>query len=414
VAEAEAVSVVVNEAAAGAEAVAASVVVNEAAAEAATAPVGVKEAVAAEAAAPAVLLPEPTLQLLPPEIPMPSGVTVDSVLVRYVKNRERLRATVHGIAGPTEGTIYKSAGLNEFEPEATVVGDEFVRKSLAGEDWYVKNHLWNPCRLPLVPAKVPEYDAAEWYATHFNGLRPFVVYLLPAGGGGGGGAAAVGEVAACEVVVYQIPDDKYVPKALAATTNNHNTSSSSSSSSSSNNNNNNSQAAAVVEHRLLYTQRLARYHADRVFVPMDVTNAAGSEMFAGDDARRTNNSHGSRNGSAILAVIGDDTGVFVGKFFFTFPLAGDRIVAFYSEVGRNDVPYPVAVGREFVYFLTELAQVPRAELDPFCKSPADWASAYQHYYNHSKLCPGLTKRAIAYKVPHPSQFMPLLVQKPRF
>eukprot|EP00961_Rhodomonas_salina_P238760 3226889-Rhodomonas_salina.1 len=238
-------------------------------------------------------------------------------------------------------------------------------------EWEVKNFVWDPSRLPVVPSKVPEFDA-DWYATHFNGMRPFVVYVSEGG----------------DVAVYQIPDDGFVRSEDSK------------------------RLVNMTERRLLYTQRIGQYKADRVLVPVDLTNVAGSAMFEGADIG-ADNVHGSWDGNSILAVVGDSC-VFVGKFFFTFPLAGDAIEAFYSDVGRNDVPYPVVVGREFVYFPIELAQVPRKELEPFCHNPANWASAYQHYYNHSKQCPNLTKSAIAYEVPHPSQFMPLLVQKSRF
>eukprot|EP00927_Polykrikos_kofoidii_P066101 TRINITY_DN61762_c0_g1_i1.p1 TRINITY_DN61762_c0_g1~~TRINITY_DN61762_c0_g1_i1.p1 ORF type:complete len:369 (-),score=58.59 TRINITY_DN61762_c0_g1_i1:173-1279(-) len=336
-----------------------------------SAPPAVVTSEAAEAEAPteleAAAPPEPTLRQLPASIPMPSGVTVDSELVKYVNGR----SWFYGIAGSAEGTIYKSVGLNEFEPEATAIEDGYVRKSLADsdEEWTLKEYVWNPSRTPVVPAKVAEFDA-DWYAMHFNGLRPFVVYILNG----------------VELAVYQIPDDGFVPRDKLY--------------------------KPMAELRMLYTQQIGHYRADRVFVPVDLSNVAGSVMFE-DPSLNRDNVHGSWDGNSILAVVGHSC-VFVGKFFCTFPLAGDTIEAFYSDVGRNDVPYPVAVGRNFVYFLTELAKVPRSELDPFCSSPADWASAYLHYYNHSKLCPHLTKSLIDYEVPHRSQFMKLLVAKCNF
>ena len=57
-------------------------------------------------------------------------------------------------------------------------------------------------------------------------------------------------------------------------------------------------------------------------------------------------------GNSMLVSLGNSRYAFIGHNIaeFTTP-DNDEIVVFYSPVGNSDVPYPVAVGRKYVYFL---------------------------------------------------------------
>jgi hypothetical protein len=51
---------------------------------------------------------------------------------------------------------------------------------------------------------------------------------------------------------------------------------------------------------------------------------------------------------------------------------GDVITKYYSIIGPNDVPYPIAVGKKYVYFMAEYLYYP---VNIFvCKTPHDWAN----------------------------------------
>lgn len=80
--------------------------------------------------------------------------------------------------------------------------------------------------------------------------------------------------------------------------------------------------------------------------------------------------------SILLHMVGRDY-VYVGDKIYAFSLRdGDEFEGYYSPVGNNDVPYPVLVGKHFVYFMLEKKTVPREQF------PKDqvWEDAYKEYY----------------------------------
>jgi len=86
-------------------------------------------------------------------------------------------------------------------------------------------------------------------------------------------------------------------------------------------------------------------------------------------------------GNTILLELGDQqTCVVIGDAIKEFPIK-DKVIEYFSEIGNNDVPYPVLLGSENVYFLLhDNAFVPRS------KFPAkqDWKSAYTIFYDKMK------------------------------
>jgi len=75
---------------------------------------------------------------------------------------------------------------------------------------------------------------------------------------------------------------------------------------------------------------------------------------------------GAGRGNSLLAEVGAGRYVFVGEQIYEFTVAsGDRVVAYQSPIGNNDVPYPVAVGADHLYFLLmgDYCYVPRALFD---------------------------------------------------
>lgn len=83
-----------------------------------------------------------------------------------------------------------------------------------------------------------------------------------------------------------------------------------------------------------------------------------------------------RTGNALLLKV--KTGyVFIGHEIYSFKTK-EEIKKFYSPVGNNDVPYPLAIGKENVYFLLEKRCVPKKD---FPKG-IDWENdAYGFFYD---------------------------------
>ena len=69
-------------------------------------------------------------------------------------------------------------------------------------------------------------------------------------------------------------------------------------------------------------------------------------------------------GNSILLKIGDKRYVFIGHTIYEFSTK-DEITEYHSPVGNNDVPYPVAIGKNYVYFMIEDVYVAKELFEDF-------------------------------------------------
>jgi hypothetical protein len=68
---------------------------------------------------------------------------------------------------------------------------------------------------------------------------------------------------------------------------------------------------------------------------------------------------GWAKGNSLLLQISSERYVYVGDCVFSFePVDEDTIVKYYSPVGNNDVPYPYAVGKKYVYLMWDKSYYP--------------------------------------------------------
>lgn len=84
-------------------------------------------------------------------------------------------------------------------------------------------------------------------------------------------------------------------------------------------------------------------------------------IFAGDNLMKDPDYEniGRFRGNSILLKISDTSYVYVGDCVFSFePVDEDTIMKYYSPVGNNDVPYPYAVGKKYVYFMWDKSYYP--------------------------------------------------------
>jgi hypothetical protein len=65
----------------------------------------------------------------------------------------------------------------------------------------------------------------------------------------------------------------------------------------------------------------------------------------------------------------------------------DKVDDYFSLVGNNDVPYPILLGTENVYFLLDNAYYPRSAFTAKM-SKLDWEDAYQYYFGFKDLATG--------------------------
>jgi hypothetical protein len=80
-------------------------------------------------------------------------------------------------------------------------------------------------------------------------------------------------------------------------------------------------------------------------------------------------------GNSVLLQLSATHYVYIGHEIYEFTME-DPLVKYYSLVGHSDVPYPVALGKENVYFMLDKKYVPRSKFP----EETPWEDAYQSYY----------------------------------
>jgi hypothetical protein len=106
-------------------------------------------------------------------------------------------------------------------------------------------------------------------------------------------------------------------------------------------------------------------------------------------ATKFSGGHGAKfNGNSLLIQLTNTRIVYVGEFAYEFDLMPQDGIDFYSSpVGNNSVPYPVLVGKKWVYFMSDCNAVLRRHVEdlvPIVNKPAKdiFNDAYWYFYGH--------------------------------
>lgn len=83
-------------------------------------------------------------------------------------------------------------------------------------------------------------------------------------------------------------------------------------------------------------------------------------------------------GNSIVLQLKDKY-IFIGHEIYEFTMPNDEIEKYYSVIGPNDVPYPVIVGKNNVYFMLDKKFVSR-EAFPLKMSNLQWQNVYALFY----------------------------------
>ncbi len=81
------------------------------------------------------------------------------------------------------------------------------------------------------------------------------------------------------------------------------------------------------------------------------------------------------DGNTILLRLNTYDYVFVGGKIYEFSTPNDEIIEYLSQVGNNEVPYPVAFSDKNVYLMLDNGYVPKDKFPPF-----DKYETYSYYY----------------------------------
>jgi len=84
-------------------------------------------------------------------------------------------------------------------------------------------------------------------------------------------------------------------------------------------------------------------------------------------------------GNSILLELSSKKYMYIGTEIYTFETE-DKIESYYSLIGNNDVPYPIALGTDNVYFMLDHTYVKRHMILYPKMKEVDWEGAYAMYY----------------------------------
>lgn len=121
-----------------------------------------------------------------------------------------------------------------------------------------------------------------------------------------------------------------------------------------------------------YSKLIKELTVKEVYVGKSTGNAASAD-------HRPDQAHIFVGNSILLHVSGKKY-VHVGTSIYEFEME-DKVDKYFSMVGRNDVPYPVLLGTENVYFMLEddHCYLPR-EMLPADFTKAQWEDCYNYFY----------------------------------
>jgi hypothetical protein len=121
-----------------------------------------------------------------------------------------------------------------------------------------------------------------------------------------------------------------------------------------------------------YSKLIKELTVKEVYIGKSTGNARGAD-------HRPDQAHIFVGNSILLHVSGNKY-IHIGSSIYEFEME-DKVDQYFSMVGRNDVPYPVLLGTENVYFMLEgdHCYLPRDML-PADLTKAQWEDGYTYFY----------------------------------
>jgi len=191
--------------------------------------------------------------------------------------------------------IHRQIDKNTFERKLTRVTKGYEKQKPHTKKW-IKDHYWNPVQKPITRKKVPEYSIMKWYNTHDNGGTPYIVYVNSTD---------------TKAIVYRIPKkDYFVPEEMYEN----------------------------WRYKFPDTMRQMFHEKFGIFE---------GKVFIGEAPCRKQD-----EGNSILVKTGARRYTYIGTDVYKFTIPqDDEIIRYFSLMGNNDVPYPVALGKKYVYII---------------------------------------------------------------
>lgn len=125
----------------------------------------------------------------------------------------------------------------------------------------------------------------------------------------------------------------------------------------------------------IYDNFIKSYKVKKVFIGKSITG------FPIGDHKKKDSKY--FDGNSILLQITSNKYVFIGDTIYEFLMNNnDKVEKYYSMVGHSDVPYPIILGENNVYFMLDRTYVNRDEF-PIDMKNRDYENAYSFYFGHA-------------------------------
>lgn len=203
-----------------------------------------------------------------------------------------------------ENHIYKVVDYNKFEDNKTKIPPG-ARKVELSQD-FIQEYFCGS-KISAVEDKniLQKYSKDRHYLTHDNGGRPFCVFINKN-----------------YVDVYKIPENVHMTDSD-------------------------------------YKKLSKYYYTEKVFHCVPIKTYVGKSS-GGPACDHSIKDAKLFVGNSILVKISEYDYVYIGTEIFRFKAKNDEIIAYYSPIGNSDVAYPVAVGKNFVYFMLDNVRVAKS------------------------------------------------------
>ena len=89
-------------------------------------------------------------------------------------------------------------------------------------------------------------------------------------------------------------------------------------------------------------------------------------------------------GNSILLQLNKHLYVFISHNIYCFK-TNEEIIKYYSLIGNSDVPYPVALSKNYAYFMLDCQQIERKKIP----KDTDWPNGYSWFYGHATGTKGM-------------------------
>jgi hypothetical protein len=90
-------------------------------------------------------------------------------------------------------------------------------------------------------------------------------------------------------------------------------------------------------------------------------------------------------GNSILAQLSNNRYLHIGADIYEFTTPdNDKIIKYFSKIGNNEVPYPIALGEKYVYQMLNRAYITRKAFENWDMTDAEWDNTAYILYGHDE------------------------------